>query len=135
MVVGFGSKDQLVFGGKDWNLESTHGGLVLRSPKMTFEFRWNHISWAFHKPKEFKQGTHPKEFKNTISFRNNEELLLERITILTGKGLPSTFIGFFESSNLIFFPFNGHLDLLSKSFTVISRMRTRVMPFAIPPFA
>lgn len=33
MVVGFGSKDQLVFAGKDWNLESIHEGLVLRSPK------------------------------------------------------------------------------------------------------
>ena len=55
-VVSFGSKDQLVFGGKDWNLESIHGGLVLRNPKMTFEFRWFHISWAFQKPKEFKNS-------------------------------------------------------------------------------
>lgn len=55
MVVGFGSKDQLVFAGKDWNLESIHEGLVLRSPKKkTFEFRWFHVSWVFQKPKEFK---------------------------------------------------------------------------------
>jgi hypothetical protein len=28
-------------------------------------------------------------------------------------------------------PFNGNLDLLSKDLTIISRMRPRIMPFAI----